>query len=135
MNNFFSLLFSKSVNFRYLIIGFLNTIFSLLIFPLLYLLFKNELILNHILGLAYICTFCFTFLTQKFLVYKLKFFLLREVYLFLILHLFIFTINIYFLPIFINIFENGIILTQLLFTLLILFLNFIISKYLIFKSS
>jgi putative flippase GtrA len=135
MNNFFSLLFRKSVNFRYLIIGFLNTIFSLLIFPLLYLLFKNELSLNYILGIAYICTFCFTFLAQKFLVYKLKFFLLREVYLFLILHLSIFTINIYFLPILLNIFENGIILTQLLFTLFILFLNFILSKYFIFKSS
>jgi len=135
MNNFFSSLFRKSVNFRYFIIGFINTFFSLLIFPLLYFFFKNELSLNHILGLAYICTFCFSFLTQKFLVYKLNFFLLKEVYLFLILHLFIYTINIYFLPLFLKVFENGIILTQLLFTLLILFLNFIISKYLIFKRA
>ena len=131
---FFISLFRSKLEFRYLIIGTLNTLFAFGIFPLFYILLR-PIISSYevILIIAYIATSLFSFLMQKYLVFRSSGSHVAEFCKFIFLQFIIYILNLIFLNKILDSYNIDIIYLQIIFTLFIFVLSFIWNKWLTFR--
>ena len=127
-------LFKNIIEFRYLLIGILNTAFSFTFFPVFYfLLHDKKLNYEIILALAYIFTTLFSFLTQRFFVFKSRGNYINELSKFILFQFVIYIINIIFLSVVLPFNIINIIFVQIVFALMIFVMGYFWNKFITFK--
>ena len=121
---------------RFLIIGFVNTVFGLIFFPCLYLL-TAPLGLHYIAILIISHTVCvtFSFLTTKFLVFRTLNNAFNEFLKFFIFHLLILSINLTALPALVEFVGLKPILAQFIFSIFIIISSYFWHSYVTFSKS
>jgi putative flippase GtrA len=119
---------------RYIFVGILNTAFAFCIFPLFYF-FLESFVSSYqlILGVAYIATTSFAFLTQKHIVFRSNGSHVREFLRFLLLQIFIYILNICYLSWVLPFFNLNVIYVQITFTLLIFVISYFWNKLVTFN--
>ena len=109
------------VKIRFLLAGFLNTVFGLGTFPALYFMlatFKLHYLI--ILAISQVICITFAFLTNKFLVFRTKGNYIPEILKFITFHLSYFIVNLFALPVLVELFHLGPVIAQSLFAILVI---------------
>jgi putative flippase GtrA len=143
-NNFLALLISyiakvfrqNPKKFRFLIAGGVNTAVGLLVYPFLYL-FLEPFNVGYIkvLFLATIISVTFSFLTNKYYVFKTKGNLKKEYFKFFIFYGLYFSINLICLPLLVEVLKITPIISQTLFSIFIILTSYFWHNYVTFKNS
>ena len=125
--------YKKERNF--LIVGLINTVFGLLIFPILFYFF-NPLVPHYlyILSLSTATSILFSFLSLKYFVFKTKGSIMNEFGKFLIFHVLIFTLNLIALPLLVNYLINDPIISQTIFLIFVIFSSYCWNNWVTFKT-
>jgi len=109
------------VKIRFLFAGILNTAFGLGTFPVLYyMLEKMKLHYLIILTISQVICISFSFLTNKFLVFRTKGNYVPEILKFITFHLSYFIVNLFALPILVELFHFHPVIAQTLFAGLVI---------------
>ena len=109
------------VKIRFLLAGFLNTAFGLGTFPVLYyMLAACKLHYLIILTISQVICISFAFLTNKFLVFRTKGNYIAEILKFIMFHLSYFIVNLFALPVLVELFHLSPVIAQSLFALLVI---------------
>lgn len=119
---------------RFILIGGLNTLLGLSTFPLIYVLTRS-IDLSYLWVLVISQSVCvnFSFLTNKYYVFKSKGKKLAEYRRFVIFHMSTFLINLGGLPIFVEFFHLNPMVVQLIFTLMVVVGSYIWYSKFTFK--
>lgn len=109
------------VKIRFLLAGFLNTAFGLGTFPVLYyMLAACKLHYLIILTISQVICISFAFLTNKFLVFRTKGNYVAEILKFITFHLSYFIVNLFALPVLVELFHLSPVIAQSLFAVLVI---------------
>jgi putative flippase GtrA len=124
------------IKIRFLLVGALNTVVGLTIFPALYFL-VIPLQIHYLLILVISQTICvsFSFMTSKLLVFRTSGNYLRESAKFITFHLILFLLNLAVLPALIQFANMHPIWAQMLFTILVIVSSFFWHSNITFSSS
>lgn len=119
---------------RYLIVGIINTIFSILIYPILYFI-MNSLEFSYLvpLVLSYLLTSVFSFITQRYFVFLVKTDFIQRYFVFLLAQSFLLCINFLLLPILIELFGYSPVITQTVFVIFVIIISYLWSKFIVFN--
>ena len=129
-------LFKNILEFRYLLIGVLNTAFSFIFFPVVYFFLRDKInSYEVILALAYFCTSLFSFFTQKFIVFQSRGNYYNQLLKYLLFQLLIYISNLFFLYLVLPFNITDIFFLQILFALIIFTIGFFWNKFVTFKIS
>ena len=121
---------------RFLIAGGLNTLVGLSVYPLLYfLLLPAGFGYIQVLLLAQIPCVTFSFITNKYFVFKTKGNLTKEYIKFFIFHMVLLLINLIFLPTLVEMFKINPVYSQTLFVILVIFTSFFWHDSITFRLS
>ena len=125
--------FNKEKNF--LIVGVINTLFGLLVFPVFFYFF-NSFTPNYlyILTLSTSTSIVFSFMTLKFFVFNTKGKIINEFMKFLIFHLIVFIVNLIALPLLVNYVINDPIISQTIFLIFVIFSSYCWHNWITFKT-
>jgi putative flippase GtrA len=125
--------YNKQRNF--LIVGFLNTVFGLLAFPILFYFFNPHF--PHYLYILFLSTatcILFSFTTLKYFVFKTKGPIINEFVKFLIFQLIVFIVNLIALPLLVNYLINDPIISQTIFLIFVILSSYFWHNRVTFKS-
>lgn len=136
MNLNILLIFAKNnVYFRYVTVGILNTLFSLAIYPILYVVLEPyDVGYLKILILAYIFTSLFSFFSQRHYVFATKNRIIKRYADFLVAQCLILILNLAILPVMVETTRLSPIILQSIFLVFIILFSFYWSKNIVFKS-
>ena len=143
-NNFLTLLISSIAKvfrqnpkkIRFLIAGAINTTVGLLVYPLLYFFLEPYNVgYIKVLFLAGIISVTFSFLTNKYYVFKTKGNLKKEYLKFFIFYGLYFSINLICLPFLVEVMKITPIISQTLFSIFIILTSYFWHNYVTFKNS
>lgn len=119
---------------RFLMAGGFNTIIGLSVYPALYILLsKFGFGYIEILIPAQIIAITFSFVTNKYFVFKTIGNLKAEYLKFIVFHGIYFFLNLIFLPFFVEIFGMSPILSQIIFSIFVIMLSYSWHTYITFK--
>lgn len=124
----------KEINL-YVIFGILTTIINLILYEMCIFVKFDYKISNTI---AFIISIIFAFVTNKIYVFRSKCnkinFLIKEILLFFISRIFTYILEIFLLILFIDLFYLNITISKLVTTIIVVVLNYILSKTSVFKK-
>jgi putative flippase GtrA len=124
------------IKIRFLLVGALNTVVGLTVFPALYfLVIPLQIHYLLILVISQIMCVSFSFMTSKFLVFRTSGNYLRESAKFITFHLTLFLLNLAALPVLIEFAGIHPIWAQMLFTVLVIVSSYFWHSYITFSSS
>lgn len=123
------------VKVRYLLTGFVNTIFGLGVFPLLYFVVEAKQI-HYIAILIMSQSICilFAYLTNKFIVFKTSGDYMMEFLKFGMFHFIYFLLNLAILPILVEVFYFTPVIAQTLFSIVIIISSYFWHSQITFAS-
>ncbi len=124
----------QSKKMRFLVAGGVNTIVGLSVYPLLYLLLKPMgLGYLSILFISQMICITFSFISNKYFVFKTSGNLHAEYVKFFVFHVFHFLLNLICLPVLVEFFEMNPIIAQTLFSVLIIVTSYFWHNFITFK--
>lgn len=119
---------------RFLIVGSINTMVGLSVYPILYVVFSPVGFgYIQVLLLAQIPCITFSFITNKYFVFRTKGNLTKEYAKFSIFHMTLLLINLIFLPTLVEVLRINPIVSQTLFVILVIVTSFIWHNSITFK--
>lgn len=122
---------------RYLVIGILTTVINYIVFAILVNNVKIEMHTSNII--AWIVSVIFAYFTNKLFVFESKSFklntLIKEITSFTISRIFSLLLEETILYIFVNLLNMNKLVIKLIANILVIILNYILSKFIIFKKS
>lgn len=121
---------------KFLVAGGINTLFGLGLFPLVYILFKSYNF-HYLIILCISQSICiiFSYMTNKFFVFQTKGNYLNEFFKFSSFYVIYFLLNLFTLPIMVELLKMGPILSQALFSILIIVSSFFWHSKLSFSKN
>jgi putative flippase GtrA len=121
--------------FRFLIVGGINTIFGLSIYPLLYIATRRfDLSYLWLLVPSQIIAISFSYMTFKYFVYKTEGNYFKEYGIFSFFHIVMFMLNLVALPFFVEVFGINPMISQVLFGLFVASTSYIWYKKVTFGA-
>jgi putative flippase GtrA len=135
INKLYQNYFLHYKNIRYLFVGGWNTVFSYIVFLVLYYLLSNNIHYLLILVLSQIIGLTNAFLCYKFLVFRTKGNFLLEYLKFYLVYGVSFLINLFLLFVFVSLFNFDPIISQLLIGILIIIGSYFAHNLFSFKST
>jgi putative flippase GtrA len=121
---------------RFLLAGALNTIFGLAAYPTLFFLLATlRLHYMAVLGIAQVISIAFSYLTNKFLVFRTAGNYLRESGKFVLFHLVYFLVNLVALPLLVEIFGMSPVWGQALFAVAVIITSYFWHSNITFASA
>jgi putative flippase GtrA len=121
--------------FRFLIVGGINTIFGFSIYPLIYLLTRGfDIFYVWVLVPSQIIAVSFSFATYKYFVYKTSGNHIREYGKFSFFHVVMFTLNLLALPLLVEGFGINPMIAQTIFSFLVVSTSYIWYQKIAFKN-
>jgi putative flippase GtrA len=121
---------------RFLLAGALNTVFGLAAYPtLFFLLAPLRLHYMAVLGIAQVISIAFSYLTNKFLVFRTAGNYLRESGKFVLFHLVYFLVNLVALPLLVEIFGMSPVWGQTLFAVAVIITSYFWHSNITFASA
>lgn len=128
--------FNHQKKFRYLIAGIINTVIGLAMYPLLYLILKPIGIgYIGVLVVAQLVCVTFSFISNKYFVFKTQGNLRNEYIKFFAFHGVYFAINLVALPIFVELLKLNPMIAQTIFSILIITSSYFWHNAVTFKAS
>ena len=125
----------RSKQFRFLIIGVINTLFGLSIFPILYFLFTDYGVnYQTLLVVGWFLSTAFSFSTNKKIVFKSQINLLSEYTKYIGFHFLLLIINLFFLTALVNCLKLNPVGIQLAFGLAMAIISYFFHNYITFTK-
>ncbi len=128
-------LYTNNQFIRYLSIGSINTFVGVITYPMLYyILYPYHFDFIDILYLSFVITTSFSFVTNKFFVFKSESGPIYEYFKFISIHIIFLLINVFALKTLVNDYRYHPVVSQLFLTLIIIYIGYYYNKLITFKN-
>ncbi len=134
LDSFFKL-YTNSQFIRYLSIGSINTFVGVMTYPILfYILYPYNFNYIDILYLSFLIATSFSFVTNKFFVFKSKSGPIFEYFKFISIHIIFLLINVFALKTLVDGYKYHPVVSQLFLTFIIIFIGYYYNKLITFRN-